>query len=124
MGCDAADFNNDGLTDVMTLDMLPESNQAQKMHSGAENFDKFQLLFNHGFYHQYSRNMLQLNNGDGTFSEIGQLAGVSNTDWSWSALFSDFDNDGNKDLFISNGYLRDYTNMDFLKSTMNSVIQA
>jgi len=124
MGCDAADYNNDGFVDLMALDMLPESNKAQKMHSGAENFDKFQYLFDRGFYYQYSRNMLQKNNGDGTFSEIGQLAGVSNTDWSWSALLSDFDNDGNKDLFISNGYVKDYTDMDFLKFTMNSAIQA
>jgi hypothetical protein len=115
MGNDAADFNNDGLVDLMTLDMLPEDNHTQKMHSGAENFNKFQQLFNHGFYYQYSRNMLQKNNGDGTFSEIGQLAGVSNTDWSWSALFADFDNDGNKDLLITNGYVRDYTDMDFLR---------
>lgn len=115
MGNDAADFNNDGLVDLMTLDMLPEDNHTQKMHSGAENFNKFQALFNAGFYYQYSRNMLQKNNGDGTFSEIGQLAGVSNTDWSWSALFSDFDNDGYKDLLITNGYVRDYTDMDFLK---------
>jgi hypothetical protein len=124
MGCDAADYNNDGLIDLMALDMFPESNKAQKMHSGAENFDKFQYLFDKGFYYQYSRNMLQKNNGDGTFSEIGQLAGVSNTDWSWSALFSDFDNDGNKDLFVSNGYVKDYTDMDFMKFTMNSVIQS
>ena len=115
MGNDAADFNNDGLIDLMTLDMLPEDNHTQKMHSGAENFNKFQQLFNHGFYYQFSRNMLQKNNGDGTFSEIGQLAGVSNTDWSWSALFADFDNDGNKDLLITNGYVRDYTDMDFLR---------
>ena len=123
MGCDAADYNNDGFVDMMTLDMLPESNKGQKMHNGSENFNKFQFLFDQGFYYQYSRNMLQKNNGDGTFSEIGQLAGVSNTDWSWSALFSDLDNDGNKDLFISNGYVKDYTNMDFLKLVMNSVIQ-
>ncbi len=115
MGNDFADFNNDGLVDLLTLDMAPEDNHAQKMHSGAENFDKFQTLFNSGFYYQYSRNMLQKNNGDGTFSEIAQLAGVSNTDWSWSALFADFDNDGNKDLFVTNGYVRDYTDMDFLK---------
>ena len=115
MGNDAADFNNDGLVDLMTLDMLPEDNHTQKMHSGAENFNKFQQLFNHGFYYQYSRNMLQKNNGDGTFSEIGQLAGVSGTDWSWSPLFADFDNDGNKDLLITNGYVRDYTDMDFLR---------
>ena len=122
MGCDAADFNNDGLVDLLTLDMLPESNKAQKMHTGSENYDKFQMLFSKGFYYQYSRNMLQKNNGDGTFSEIGQLAGVSNTDWSWSALFSDFDNDGNKDIFISNGYVKDYTDMDFIKYTMDKSI--
>jgi enediyne biosynthesis protein E4 len=115
MGCDAADINNDGKLDLMTLDMLPEDNRTQKMHSGAENYDKVQMLFQNGFHYQFSRNMLHLNNGDGTFSEIGQLAGVSNTDWSWAALFADFDLDGQKDLFVSNGYVKDYTNMDFLR---------
>jgi enediyne biosynthesis protein E4 len=124
MGSDIADYNNDGHTDLITLDMLPEDNKTQKMHSGSENFDKMQFLFNKGFYYQFSRNMLQKNNGDGTFSEIGQLAGVSNTDWSWSALFSDFDNDGNKDLFITNGYVKDYTDMDFLKFTMDETIKS
>ena len=123
MGNDAADFNNDGLIDLATLDMLPEDNKTQKMHSGAENFDKFQYLFTQGFYYQYSRNMLQKNNGDGTFSEVGQLAGVSNTDWSWSALFGDYDNDGNKDLFVSNGYVKDYTEMDFLKYSVDRVVR-
>jgi enediyne biosynthesis protein E4 len=115
MGADAADFNNDGKVDLVTLDMLPEDNATQKMHSGAENYDKMQLLFKNGFHYQFSRNMLQQNNGDGTFSEIGQLAGISNTDWSWAALFADYDLDGNKDLFVTNGYVKDYTNMDFLK---------
>ncbi|WP_276361777.1 VCBS repeat-containing protein [Daejeonella sp. H1SJ63] len=124
MGSDAADYNNDGFPDLVTLDMLPEDNKTQKMHSGAENFDKMQFLFDRGFYFQFSRNMLQKNNGDGTFSEIGQLAGISNTDWSWSALFSDFDNDGNKDLFVTNGYVKDYTDMDFLKYTMDQTIKA
>ena len=124
MGNDAADFNNDGLVDLMTLDMLPEDNHTQKMHSGAENFNKFQALFNRGFYYQYSRNMLQKNNGDGTFSDIGQLAGVSNTNWSWSALFSDFDNDGNKDLLVTNGYVRDYTDMDFLRYSADNAMHA
>jgi len=124
MGNDAADFNNDGLIDLITLDMLPEDNHTQKMHSGAENFNKFQQLFHRGFYYQYSRNMLQKNNGDGTFSEIGQLAGVSNTNWSWSALFSDFDNDGYKDLLITNGYVKDYTDMDFLKYSADNAMHA
>jgi hypothetical protein len=115
MGSDCADINNDGLTDLVTMDMLDEDNHAQKMHSGAENFNKFQMLFKKGFYYQYSRNMLHTNNGDGTFSEIAQLAGISNTSWSWAPLFCDFDNDGNKDLFISNGYEKDFTNMDFIK---------
>ncbi|MBS1575494.1 MAG: VCBS repeat-containing protein [Bacteroidetes bacterium] len=119
MGSDAADFNNDGLTDLVTLDMLPEDNRTQKMHSGSENFNKFQLLFNQGFYYQYSRNMLQVNNGDGTFSETGQLAGISNTDWSWSPLFSDFNNDGYKDLLITTGYVKDYTDMDFVKYSVD-----
>ncbi len=76
-----------------------------------------------GFYYQYMRNMLQLNNGDGTFSEIGQLSGISNTDWSWAPLFADYDNDGWKDLYVTNGYTRDFTNMDFLKF-MNDYVAA
>ena len=96
MGSDIADFNNDGLLDFVSLDMLPESNYAQKMHSGADNYNKVVQLEKDGFLNQYSRNMLQLNNGNGTFSEVGQLSGVSNTDWSWAPLFFDFDNDGLK----------------------------
>lgn len=114
MGSDIADFNNDGWTDLLALDMLPEDNRRQKLLYGPDEYEKYQSMLRNGFYHQVMRNMLQLNNGDGTFSEIGQLAGVSNTDWSWAALFADFDNDGWKDLFISNGYLRDYTNRDFM----------
>ncbi|WP_211372130.1 VCBS repeat-containing protein [Flagellimonas olearia] len=114
MGSDIADFNNDGYSDIMTLDMLPESNYRQKIVSGPDNYDKYNLLVESGFYNQTMRNMLQLNNGGNSFSEIGQYSGVSNTDWSWAALFSDFDNDGHKDIYITNGYKRDYTNMDFL----------
>lgn len=114
MGNDIADFNNDALPDIMALDMLPEDNRRQKLLYGPDEYEKFQSQLRNGFYHQVMRNMLQMNNGDGTFSEVGQLAGVSNTDWSWAALFADFDNDGWKDLFISNGYLRDYTNRDFM----------
>ncbi|SDP70974.1 Repeat domain-containing protein [Mucilaginibacter sp. OK268] len=115
MGVDIADINNDGLPDIMTLDMLPPDNRRQKLLQLQENYESFELMLQQDLYKQYMRNMLQLNNGDGTFSEIGQLAGISNTDWSWCPLMADFDNDGYKDIFISNGYFRDYTNKDFLR---------
>lgn len=123
MGSDIADFNNDGFPDVFTLDMLPEDNHRQKLLKGPDRYDHYQLLLDSGFYRQHMRNMLHLNRGKdshGTvrFSEIGQLAGVSNTDWSWAALFADLDCDGWKDLVVTNGYLREFTDMDFLKYTM------
>ncbi len=121
MGNDIADFNNDGFPDIFTLDMLPEGNERQKLLLAPDNFELFELNVNKGFHHQYMRNMLHVNSGDGNFQEIGQLAGVSNTDWSWSSLFADFDNDGWKDLFVTNGYLRDYNNQDFLKYMDNYV---
>ena len=123
MGSDIADYNNDGRPDVVTLDMLPEDNHRQKLLRGPDEYDEYHLLLDSGYYHQQMRNMLQLNEGPDEkgnirFSEIGQLAGVSNTDWSWSPLLADFDNDGWKDLFVSNGYLRDFTDLDFLKYTV------
>ena len=124
MGSDIADVNNDALPDIFTLDMLPESNERIKLSSGDDNYDKYRILINSGFHHQSMRNMLQLNNGDGTFSEIGQLMGISNTDWSWSSLFADFDGDGWKDLFVSNGYEKDYTNMQFLKYTVDERLKS
>ncbi|MEO6949132.1 MAG: VCBS repeat-containing protein, partial [Ginsengibacter sp.] len=123
MGNDVADINNDGLPDIFTLDMLPEDNHRQKLLVSPDNYGKFDLMLHSGFYYQYMRNMLQLNNGNGTFSEIGQIAGISNTDWSWAPLFADYDNDGWKDLFVTNGYLRDYTNMDFIKY-MNDYVKS
>ncbi len=115
MGVDIADINNDGLADIYTLDMLPEDNRRQKLLYAPDNYELYNNQLEHGFYHQLMRNMLQLNNGNGTFSEIGQMAGISNTDWSWAALFADFNHDGKKDLFVTNGYGRDMINRDFMK---------
>ncbi|MCK0148357.1 VCBS repeat-containing protein, partial [Arenibacter sp. F26102] len=114
MGSDVADINNDGYPEIMTVDMLPENNYRLKMVSGPDNYDKNSLLEKSGFYYQTMRNMMHLNNQGQSFSEIGQFAGVSNTDWSWASLFTDLDNDGFKDLYITNGVKRDYTNMDFM----------
>lgn len=121
MGVDAADYNNDGLTDLVTLDMLPETNYLLKTHAGSNNFDKTNLLIRNGFQPQFSQNMLQKNNGDGTFSEVGQLAGISNTDWSWAALFCDFDGDTNKDLFVGNGFVKDFSDHDFINFTADKL---
>jgi hypothetical protein len=115
MGNDVADINNDGLPDIYTLDMLPESNARQKNLFNPDNYELFDQNLRVGFYYQYMRNMLQMNNGNGLFYETGQLAGISNTDWSWAPLFADYDNDGWKDLFVTNGLLRDLTNNDFIK---------
>ncbi|WP_431214224.1 VCBS repeat-containing protein [Puia sp. P3] len=122
MGSDIADYNNDGLDDIMVLDMLPEGNHRQKLLRGADSYDKYVMRVDHGLHHQQMRNTLQLNRGMDSsgmplFSEVGQMAGVSSTDWSWAPLFADFDNDGWKDLFVSNGILRDITNLDFVKYT-------
>lgn len=129
MGIDIADVNNDALPDVVTMDMLPASWERQKLLKGPDEYDKFRLMVDSGFGYQHMRNMLHLNRGllpkkagtseqPGTlphFAEVGQLAGISNTDWSWSALLADFDNDGRKDLYVTNGIPRDFTSLDFLK---------
>lgn len=114
MGNDITDVNNDGLMDIMVLDMLPEDNKRQKMIIPATSFDKFQLMIDAGYTAQYTRNTLQLNNGNGSFSEIGQFSGISQTDWSWSVLFADYDNDGFKDAFITNGFRRDIGDLDYI----------
>ncbi|HYF67978.1 MAG TPA: VCBS repeat-containing protein [Ohtaekwangia sp.] len=113
MGVDIADLNNDGLNDIVVVDMLPEDNLRQKTMFSDLSYDRFQLALQRKYEPQYVRNVLQLNNGNGTFSDIGYYAGIHATDWSWSPLIADFDNDGWKDIFITNGYVRDVTDLDF-----------
>ncbi|HEY4198498.1 MAG TPA: VCBS repeat-containing protein [Mucilaginibacter sp.] len=114
MGSDMADINNDGHLDIFTTDMLPENDYRLKTTTKFDNYDVYNAKFQSDFHHQYEKNCLQLNNGDGTFSEIADLAGVEATDWSWGALSFDFNNDGWKDIFVSNGISRDLTDQDFL----------
>ena len=121
MGSDYADINNDGFLDLIVLDMLPESIQRQKQLRGPSNYDYFNKRINYGFGYQYMKNVLQLNNGNESYSDISYLAGVAFTDWSWAPLVADFDNDGNKDLYITNGYLRDETDMDFMTFMADSI---
>ncbi|MEO7990688.1 MAG: VCBS repeat-containing protein [Chryseolinea sp.] len=128
MGNDVADYNNDGLLDLISVDMLPPDNKRQKLMFGATNYDRFRSEITMGYAPQYMRNILQLGRGktwEGQlmFSEIGQLAGVSATDWSWSPLFADVDNDGWKDLLITNGYPRDITNRDFVSYKANELLR-
>jgi hypothetical protein len=115
MGIDGADVNNDRRTDVVVLDMIAADNRRQKLLHTPNDRAAFERNVASGFHHQYTVNTLQLNHGNGTYSEIGQLAGVSNTDWSWAPLIADYDNDGWKDLFVTNGILHDITNRDFIQ---------
>lgn len=114
MGADIADINGDGLLDIFVTDMIPESQTRLKQVTTFESWDKFQFNKTHGYHYQFSRNMLHINNGDGTFSEMGRLANVEATDWSWGALIFDMDNDGNRDLFVANGIYQDITDLDYL----------
>ena len=128
MGADAADINNDALPDILTLDMLPEYNERKKVSFSFMNYDRYEAERNMGYEPEFMRNMLQLNMGSRLrgdtsipfFSEIGQLSGIEATDWSWSVLLADFDNDGWKDIHITNGVGRDFINGDFLEFS-NSV---
>ncbi|HMF86827.1 MAG TPA: VCBS repeat-containing protein, partial [Gemmatimonadaceae bacterium] len=124
MGVDAADFNNDGRPDIVSLDMLPEREEILKSSANAESFNLYNMRLEAGYHSQYARNALQLNRGRGKFSEMGYLAGVSATDWSWAALFADLDNDGRKDLFITNGIYRRPNDMDYISYVGNEAVQA
>jgi len=122
MGADMADMNNDGRPDIFVTEMLPSDEARVKTNTTFENWDKYQLDLKYDYYHQFTRNMLQLNNGNGTFSDIGRLAGVHATDWSWGALITDLDNDGQKDIFIANGIYQDLTNEDFIQYISNQEV--
>ena len=113
MGADLADFNNDRLPDLVALDMLASDHYRQKTQMANMAPDEYDRNVLHGYHHQFMRNVLQLNNGNGTFSDIALLSGVSATDWSWTALLADFDNDQDKDLFVSNGLKRDIQDNDY-----------
>ncbi|RMG75588.1 MAG: hypothetical protein D6722_00740, partial [Bacteroidetes bacterium] len=116
MGSDAADVNNDGLIDLMVLDMVAEDNYRLKANMSGMNPQAFWEVVAQGGHYQYMFNTLQLNRGNGHFSEVGHLAGIQSTDWSWSVLLADLDNDGWRDAFISNGLLRDIRNSDAAKT--------
>ena len=118
MGSDVVDFNNDAMVDIVALDMLPETNQRQKQMLGPNNYMTYINNERYGYQHQYVRNTMQLNQGlspEGhpVFSEISHMSGIYQTDWSWTPLVADFDNDGYKDLIITNGFPKDVTDRDF-----------
>ncbi|HEY0740889.1 MAG TPA: VCBS repeat-containing protein, partial [Chryseosolibacter sp.] len=122
MGADLADIDNDSWPDIFVTEMLPHANERLKTVTTFENWDRYQNGVSNDYYHQFTRNMLHLNNGDNTFSEIGRLSGVEATDWSWSALIFDMDNDGLKDIFVANGIYQDLTNQDYLQYISNEEI--
>lgn len=123
MGVDIADVNNDGYSEIVTMDMLPADPYILKRSLGEDAYDIFNLKLKSGYNYQYTRNNLQLNDRNGTFSEVGLYSGVFATDWSWSALWMDFDNDGLKDLFISNGIPKRMNDIDYINYVSNEEIQ-
>jgi enediyne biosynthesis protein E4 len=119
MGADMADINNDHFPEIFVTDMIPEDDARLKTKTTFDSWDSYRSNYENGYYHQFTRNMLQLNNADGTFSEIGRLAGVYATDWSWGALILDMDNDGLKDIFVANGIYQDLTDQDYIQYFSN-----
>ena len=124
MGVDLADINNDGLLDLFVLDMALPNNYKYKTNATAMMNERYYSLVQNGYGEQIARNMLQVNNGNGTFSEIGCLSGVNATDWSWAPLIVDFDNDGWNDIFISNGFRTEVQNLDFVNFVYDSTLRA
>lgn len=128
MGADMADINNDGWPDLFVTEMTPEGNSRLKTKALFDSWETYQKKVNAGYYHQFARNVLQINNHNGTFSETGRFSGVSSTDWSWGALIMDLNNDGWKDIFVANGIYKDLLDRDYLQiysdpSIMRSMIR-
>lgn len=123
MGSDLADINNDGLPDIFNTDMLPDIDYRLKTTGAFDNIDLFNTKLKTGFYYQYVKNCLQINNKSGKFIETGNYSGVSASDWSWGALMFDMDNDGFNDIYVCNGVNRDVTDLDFIEFFANDVIQ-
>lgn len=121
MGADVADINNDGMPDIIVMDMKPEDPIRYKALMNVMQYDRYNLMVQYGYGRQNGRNVLQLNNGNGTFSEIGQYAGIATTDWSWGSIFADFNNDGWKDVYITNGYRKDVTQQDYFNFFRDSI---
>jgi len=119
MGADMADINNDHYPEVFATDMVPEHNDRLKTKTTFDSWESYKSNVDNGYHYQFTRNMLQLNNTDGTFSEIGRMSGVSATDWSWGSLIMDLDNDGLKDIFVANGIYKDLTDQDYLQYFSN-----
>ncbi|MEI9942984.1 MAG: CRTAC1 family protein [Chitinophagaceae bacterium] len=123
MGADIADINNDGLEDILVMEMLPENYKRAKVSMPRMDVQGFWAIVDSGFQKQYMHNVLHLNHGNGFFSDVSQMAGVSKTEWSWSTLASDFDNDGYRDIFVANGYARDIFDGDFTQR-LNAHVQS
>jgi enediyne biosynthesis protein E4 len=123
MGSDMADVNNDGYPDIFATEMLPYEEERLKTTTEFENIDNYLLKQQRGFYHQFSQNTLQINQGNGTFKDVAHYAGVSASDWSWGALIFDADYDGNQDLFVCNGISHDVIDQDFIDFFADEIIQ-
>lgn len=119
MGADMADINNDHYPEIFSTDMVPEHNDRLKTKTTFDSWESYNSNVKNGYHHQFTRNMLQLNNTDGTFIEIGRMAGVNATDWSWGSLIMDMDNDGLKDIFVANGIYKDLTDQDYIQYFSN-----
>lgn len=124
MGADLADINNDGLPDIFVTEMLPSTDRRLKTKTTFEDWDKYQSNLKNGYYHQFTRNMLHINQPNERFVEVGRMCGVEATDWSWGALMVDLDNDGLKDIFVANGIYQDLTDQDFINFIADSDVMA